>query len=268
MAGDWIKVEMTTPDKPEIAGIADDLNIDIDMAFGKVFRVWAWFDQHSTDGHAPSVTKKTLDRVAGVQGFCDAMAKVEWFEDDGEFITMPNFERHNGESAKKRALASDRKRKSRNKSDNVTEVSRSGRDKNGPKSVTREEVEKSNKTSTTSTAEVEFDDRGRFKIHDDWAPGENTFPAVCLRAGVKPEYVPEQLGNFINFHIDEARNTFRSNHDWERMFCSWLKGDQSNGKGGSGNGGGPSGGGSGKNSSALSEAERAAIENGLDKDDC
>lgn len=253
MAGDWIKVEMTTPDKPEVACIAAELDIDTDTAFGKLFRVWSWFDQHSTNGHAPSVTKKVLNRVANVPGFCDAMEKVGWLIDDGQHIHMPNFDRHNGESAKKRALAAERKRRSRIKDAEVTEESRGERDKSVPESVTREEKRRSN--TTTTTGEREVDDRGRFKIFDDWEPDSSTFPAICFRAGAKPEYSPDQLGDFINWHIDEARNTFRSQHDWERLFCKWLKGDQSNGKGDEGNGNGPKGGGSG-GSRGLSVAER------------
>lgn len=264
MAGDWIKIEMTTPDKPEVVCIAAELGIDADAAFGKLFRVWSWFDQHSTNGHAPSVTRSALNRVSGVPNFCDAMENVGWLIDDGESIRLPNFDRHNGESAKKRALAADRKRKSRTKSDTVTSESRSDRDISVPESVTREEKRRS-KTTTTNGGDdppvdnfgnmVEFDDRDRFKIFDGWKPDSSTFPAICFRAGAKPEYSPDQLGDFINWHIDEARNTFRSQHDWERLFCKWLKGDQSNGKGDEGNGNGPKGGGSG-GSRGLSVAER------------
>ena len=69
MAGDWIKCEISTPDKPEIWEIAEAANIDPDAVFGKLFRVWAWFDQHTEKGNAPSVTKKLIDRSVGVTGF-------------------------------------------------------------------------------------------------------------------------------------------------------------------------------------------------------
>jgi hypothetical protein len=40
MAGDWIKIEISTPDKPEVAIIAECLKIDPDAVVGKLFRIW------------------------------------------------------------------------------------------------------------------------------------------------------------------------------------------------------------------------------------
>ena len=103
MSGDWAKVELNTPDKPEIWQIADTLEIDPDAVFGKVFRVWAWFDEHTEDGNAPSVTKRLLDRQVGVTGFCDAMLQAGWMSEKEGVISLPNFDKHNGNTAKKRA---------------------------------------------------------------------------------------------------------------------------------------------------------------------
>lgn len=41
MAGDWIKFEIGTSDKPEVRAIAHDLNIDLDAVIGKLLRVWS-----------------------------------------------------------------------------------------------------------------------------------------------------------------------------------------------------------------------------------
>ena len=111
MAGDWIKVEIGTPDKPEVWDIAARLNIDPDAVFGKLFRVWSWFDQHSENGNATRVTKMLLDRAVGVTGFCDAMCSAGWMLDDGRIVSLPNFGRHNGETAKSRALTAKRVQK-------------------------------------------------------------------------------------------------------------------------------------------------------------
>lgn len=108
MAGDWIKIEASTPDKPEVFMIADILGIDPDAAFGKLFRVWSWFDQHTEDGNAPSVTKVIIDKQAGVMGFADAMQAAGWLSTEEQFLQIPNFDRHNGKSAKKRALTAKR----------------------------------------------------------------------------------------------------------------------------------------------------------------
>ena len=55
MASNWIKVEVITPDKPEIFKLAEILNIDPDAALGKAIRFWVWADQQTIDGNADSV---------------------------------------------------------------------------------------------------------------------------------------------------------------------------------------------------------------------
>ena len=115
MAGDWIKVETATVDKPEIFQIADMLDMDPDEAFGKCVRFWIWADQQSRNGHALNVTKKYLDRVCHRDGFTDALEKVGWLQRDGDTFDVPNFDRHNGKTAKQRALATKRKQNERSK---------------------------------------------------------------------------------------------------------------------------------------------------------
>ena len=117
MAGDWLKIEANTPDKPEVIGIADMLSIHPAHAFGCLFMVWRWFDQHTTEGNASFVTKVTVDRLAGVTGFADAMVNVGWLSVLGDgSIALPNFGRHNGETAKQRGLTAKRVAKSKAKS--------------------------------------------------------------------------------------------------------------------------------------------------------
>ena len=108
MAGDWIKFELATLDKPEVCQLADLANIDMDAVVGKLLRVWGWFDQHTESGNAPSVSKRLLDRLVGVTDFCEFMKSVGWmFEEDG-VISLPRFERHNGKTAKNRLLTAKR----------------------------------------------------------------------------------------------------------------------------------------------------------------
>jgi hypothetical protein len=117
MAGDWLKIEICTPDKPEVIGIADILGIPPAHAFGSLFFVWRWFDQHTTCGNASYVTKVTIDRLSGNAGFADAMVKVGWLtiNNDGS-VTLPHFDTHNGETAKQRGLTAKRVAKSKLKS--------------------------------------------------------------------------------------------------------------------------------------------------------
>lgn len=117
MAGDWLKVEVATPDKPEVMRMARRLNLDRDAVFGKLIRVWAWFDTQSVDGRVDGCVSTDVDALVAVNGFAAAMTEVSWldFDDKKEVLVLPNFERHNGETAKKRALKTRRQKKWRGK---------------------------------------------------------------------------------------------------------------------------------------------------------
>jgi hypothetical protein len=108
MAGDWIKVQTCTPDKPEVHQLAESLGIDPDAVVGKLLRIWVWADQQTIDGNARSVTKSLLDRVTSVSGFADAMLNVGWLTKTEAGFAFPNFDRHNGQTAKKRATGAKR----------------------------------------------------------------------------------------------------------------------------------------------------------------
>ena len=113
MADFWIKVEKGTPDKPEVFEIAEILQIDPDAVLGKLIRVWCWLDSNSENGHIKTVTHVLIDRLTSHKGFAESMVRVGWLTSDG----VPNFSRHLGESSKKRAKDSERKRKSRETSE-------------------------------------------------------------------------------------------------------------------------------------------------------
>jgi hypothetical protein len=108
----WMKVEHSTPDKPEVLAIASALSISPDEAFGVCFRMWRWFDMHTEDGNAPSVTTALLNRLLGVSGFAEAALAAGWLESceigGKPSLRLPNFNRHTGETAKQRALTAKR----------------------------------------------------------------------------------------------------------------------------------------------------------------
>src|SRR6056300_396873 len=113
MAIDWIKCEHALPDKPEVVSMAERLGVDQDLIVGKLFRFWIWADQQSRDGCALSVTKAFIDRVTYQPGFGETLASVGWLVGEEGDYTIPNFERHNGKSAKKRAESAIRMQLSR-----------------------------------------------------------------------------------------------------------------------------------------------------------
>ena len=114
MAGDWIKYDTTTHDKPELEQIALALGIDDpDLVVGKLMRFWSWADHQSADGDNLGVTSAFIDRIARCEGLAAALIEVGWLRDRKGKLSVPNFDRHNGQSAKARAEATERKRVSR-----------------------------------------------------------------------------------------------------------------------------------------------------------
>lgn len=115
MPGDWIKVEKDTPEKAEIGALCSTLGIIPDVAFMKCFKVWRWADSNTVNGHVRSVTLSFLDEVAGLPGFSQALVNIGWLYVRSDSLEFPNFDRHMGQSAKRRAVAANRKRNERSR---------------------------------------------------------------------------------------------------------------------------------------------------------
>jgi len=109
MAGEWMKMECDTPEKPEVLALTAALGwTDPDVTVGKLFRLWRWFDKHTIDGNAAGVTLALLDAQVGVTGFCEKMIAVGWLESDASGVRLPKFDRHNGTTAKARSQTAKR----------------------------------------------------------------------------------------------------------------------------------------------------------------
>lgn len=110
----WLKFDVTTPEKPEVLAITVAMGWDDpDLTVGKLLKVWRWFDQHTVDGNAKGVTPALLDRLIGVTGLTQAIADSGWLVIHSGGLTLPNFETHNGKTAKDRALTASRVAKSK-----------------------------------------------------------------------------------------------------------------------------------------------------------
>ena len=145
MAGDWIKIEHVTPDKPEVWEMAELLGIDADSVAGKLLRIWIWADQQTISGNARSVTFALLNRISGVTGFAEAMTAVGWLVKEGSEVRFVNFDRHNGKTAKTRALGAKRVEAHRAGNGSVTQTALQNADSSVTKALPekrREEIEK------------------------------------------------------------------------------------------------------------------------------
>ena len=120
----WIKIECGLINKPEVMQLAGLLDIDEHTVVGHLVAFWSWVDANmSRDCPDTTGTKRGLDRVAGRDGFTDALVQVGWLEFDGSRVTVPHFDYHLSQSAKTRATDARKKARqraaSRSKGDNV-----------------------------------------------------------------------------------------------------------------------------------------------------
>lgn len=113
MAGDWIKMRADLHTHPKVVRIASALNADRLRVVGGLHAVWSLFDAHSEDGDIDGYTVEAIDDLIGWPGFAAAMESVHWLERGENSVSLPGFSEHNGKTAKRRAMESERKRSAR-----------------------------------------------------------------------------------------------------------------------------------------------------------
>lgn len=113
MAGDWIKWEKGFAEKDEVAATAVILKLDLANAAVLWMRFFEWADSRTADGYVRGATQGSLDMVMRQSGFAAAGVACGWLKFDDSGLQISNFDRHNGKTAKARALAIERKRRLR-----------------------------------------------------------------------------------------------------------------------------------------------------------
>ncbi|WP_323908524.1 hypothetical protein [Aeromonas caviae] len=102
MAGDWIKMRLDLPRRPQVAAMAAMIGSTRPTVIGGLFVAWGLFDANTTDGFLRFYTPEMLDREAELAGFAGAMERVGWLLVSPDGLTMPDFDDHMGECAKRR----------------------------------------------------------------------------------------------------------------------------------------------------------------------
>ena len=235
MAGDWIKIEHGLLGKPEVMLLADTLDISHYEAVGHLVAFWQWVDLNMSP-ECPQVkgTKKGLDRVAGRDGFADALVSVGWLEVQDGVVFIPGYEVHLSKSAKERAKGQKKKAMQRIKL-SPTEGDKQG-DKNGTKGGTREEKrrEEDKVAKATSAPSPAKADSGPLADHGFtlsngslWRPTvakmhewQATFPAMDLDAQLR------LAGQWLKDN-PAKRKTERGMH---RFLFAWLERAQNSNK--------------------------------------
>lgn len=116
MSGDWIKFEHSTLEKPEVALFSEMLGVKVDEGVGILVRFWVWLDRNSRNGLVTLASRSSIDTIMHCPGFSGALEAVGWvvFDDKARSMALQNFDRHNGNPAKTRALGALRASRYRN----------------------------------------------------------------------------------------------------------------------------------------------------------
>lgn len=224
MAGEWLKFEANTPEKPEVFAITVALGWDDpDLTVGKLLKVWRWFDQHTTDGNAASVSLALLDRIAGVTGLSQAMCDVGWLVEVNGGVSLPNFSRHNGKTAKERALTA--KRVANHKSNGAGNGGANGASVS--EALPREEKSREEKkdSKTTAPAAPAYDPKPDLAAHGvseqtvaDWLTHRRKKRAVVTRTVIDTHVTEAALAGLT---LEQAL-VLACSRGWTGFEAAWV----------------------------------------------
>jgi hypothetical protein len=154
----WIKMRTDLRRHPKVV-MASALGADRYRVIGGLLAVWAVFDEQTEDGFLEGYTPDAMDVEIGWAGFCAAMMSVAWLSfQEHEGLAVPEFDEHNGQSAKRRASDTKRKRDERESEEPpqpVRPVSASRADKKTTRG--REEEDKKKHPPTPKGADAAFE---------------------------------------------------------------------------------------------------------------
>lgn len=221
MAGDWIKMRCELQTHPKIVRILSamrlhDVQIKTDKfrVIGGLHSVWSVFDTHSVDGVLFGYTPETLDHVIGLEGFSSAMIAVGWLVYDGsETLTLPEFDEHNGQSAKRRAEDQKRKRNGR-KSESC------------PQSVRNLSADEAEKSPVESGLEKRREEKKEpidaraSRLPESWIPDEDDIEfCVAERPDLDVSSVADQ---FRDYWVAQPGAKGRK-LDWRATWRNWVR---------------------------------------------
>lgn len=207
MAGDWIKMRVDLATSPKVVRMSSALRADRLRIVGGLHAAWCLFDVHSVDGRLDGYTLDALDELIGFQGFGAAMVSVGWLEECDDHLCVPRFDEHNGQSAKRRAMDTERKRE-------VRKLSASEADK----TTTREEKRREDISEPNGSEEGARKPRPTRKC-----------PADFEVTAAMREWAANSA-QLVN--IEEATAAFRDHTfknaitDWPGAWRNWLRRDQ------------------------------------------
>lgn len=219
MSGDWIKMRADLGDDPAVIAIASALGVSEFEVVGRLHWLWSWADRHTTDGVVTGVSEDWIDRRVG-RGTAGAMRAAGWLTvDRAGALAFPSFDKHNGRTAKERALDARRKADSRSSPEDVRLPSGQPPDESGTRereegkaSTFDETEERTPSDSARATAGLSLP--RQFSLPDEWRQDAQR---------LRPDWTGDDvLTVFLGFR-DHYVGTGGKRADWRATFRKWCR---------------------------------------------
>lgn len=211
MAGDWIKMRSDLFTHPKVVRMASALKADTLRTVGGLMSVWCLFDAHSEDGFMDGYSPEVLDNHLRWDGFSAAMISVGWLAyTEGSGLSVPDFDTHNGQSAKRRAQDADRKREVRKASASDADKKRTREEKR------REEISPSLRSGDSAASRGSRLPDG-WTLPDDWA--------VFCKAE-RPDLVPNEVAERFADYWHSAAGAKGRKSDWFATWRNWVRAEK------------------------------------------
>jgi hypothetical protein len=211
MAGDWIKMRTNLDRDPAVVRISSGLKTDRFAVVGRLHTIWAWANEHLVDGQDVPIDSAFLDALVECPGFAEQMRRVGWLSGRDGSIDFPGFERHNGASAKARAMDSDRKKR-------VRKMSGSQPDENRTREEKRREEEGKQHARAAGAAD---------ETPTEADPEPGTHSSDCQHAAGRPKPARGDAGatEIANGRHGAAGDEWRRagwvHDEWARVVAAW-----------------------------------------------
>jgi len=217
MAGEWIKMRIDLAADPAVIRIRRATGVDADAVVGKLHRLWSWADAHTADGFAAGLDAEWVDEFAGCAGFAAAMSAAGWLEVDADGVRFANFDRHNGQPAKVRALRKTRMERFRG----------AARATDAPPEEEKRREEEIQPAAPVPTSEPAKPSRSRAK------PASVSWTAEAgwtgITAGDRQEWASAYPGAVLDQELAKATAWLKANpqragrRNWRRFIVGWLQ---------------------------------------------
>lgn len=81
----------------------DDVTFCVTLLAGGLVKLWCYADTHIDENNALQMGAEDINRVIGIDGFCD-IAPADWLviEDSDSSVKLPNYQTHNGVESRRR----------------------------------------------------------------------------------------------------------------------------------------------------------------------